>query len=87
MSIIESYRSYYMAFLQKLLNKGHNIWTISCAWHATAIFDDFYQSPLEKVPEMKGLTMQEAIYKFVFEDSKVVEIDLVPWPENAACAN
>ena len=58
MSVIEGYRTYYMAFLQKLLNKGHNIWTISCAWHATAIFDDFYESPLQKVPYLKGFTMQ-----------------------------
>ena len=51
-----------------------------------AIFDDFYESPLQKVPYMKGVTMQEAIYQFVFQNNKVVEIDLLPWPGNAACA-
>ena len=49
-------------------------------------FDAFYESPNEKVPETKGLTMQEAIYSFVFENNKVVQIDTDPWPKNGACA-
>jgi translation elongation factor EF-G len=40
----------------------------------------FYESPLQKVPETRGITMQEAIYQFVFEKNKVVQIDTAPWP-------
>ena len=30
--------------------------------------------------------MQEAVFEFVFENKKVLRIDLDPWPLNAACA-
>jgi hypothetical protein len=77
---IEKYRSYYLSFLRVLLERGHNVWTISCSWHAVSIFNYYYESPFQKVPESKGLTMQEAIYNFVFEKSKVIQIDTDPWP-------
>ena len=86
MAIIEDYRAYYLIFLKKLLEKGHNIWTISCSWHAVIQFDRFYESPLQKVPETSGLTMQEAIYQFVFQNNKVLQIDVESWPANEACA-
>ena len=75
-----------MVFLRKMLEKGHNVWSISCSWHAVSFFDKFYESPLQKVPETTGMTMQEAIYQYVFAKNKVLQIDLAPWPENAACA-
>lgn len=86
MQVVEGYRLYYLQFLNKLLERGHNIWTISCCWHATSEFDKFYESPLQKVPQTRGNTMQEAVYSFVFENNKVVDIDVDPWPMNAACA-
>ena len=75
-----------MKFLEQVLERGHNVWSISCSWHATALFDKFYESPLQKVPEEIGLTMQEAAFKFIFEREKIVSIDVEPWPSNKACA-
>lgn len=75
-----------MEYLKKLTQLGHNIWSISCSWHATALFDDFYESPLQKVPMETGYTMQEAVYQFVFEGKKVIELDLNSWPSNTPCA-
>ena len=86
MSTIEGYRSYYLNYLQKVLKSDHNIWSISCSWHAVIVFDEFYESPLQKVPETRGLTMQEAIFQFVFEGKKVLNIDVESWPANTACA-
>ena len=50
------------------------------------LFDLFYESPLQKVPETTGLTIQEAIYTYVFLKNKVIQIDTVAWPGNGACA-
>jgi hypothetical protein len=33
-----------------------------------------------------GKTMQEAIYAYVFEGKKVLNIDVEPWPSNSPCA-
>ena len=87
MGQIEAYRQYYMKYSQEILRKGHNIWSISCSWHAGAFLDVFYESPLEKVPMQNGTTMQSAIYSFVMENQKIVEMDAVPWPKNTPCAN
>ena len=60
--------------------KGHSIWSISCSWHATEIFDPFYSGELSKVPEKTGMTMQDATKEFVFMNKQVVQIDLGSWP-------
>ena len=57
MTLIEGYRSYYLGFLNKLYLKGHSMWSISCSWHATSIFDPFYSGQLQKIPEETGTTM------------------------------
>lgn len=84
--VVEDYRQYYMNYLQRITSLGHNVWSIACSWHAVALFDNFYESPLQKVPMESGSTMQEAIYRYVFAGGKVVDIDLLPWPSNAPCA-
>jgi hypothetical protein len=86
LKIIEDYRQYYMEYLKKVTNLGHNVWSIACSWHAVVFFDNFYQSPLQKVPMENGLTMQEAIYQYVFAGNKVLNIDVQPWPSNTPCA-
>lgn len=86
LKIIEGYRDYYMNYLKRITLLGHNVWSIACSWHAVMLFDDFYESPLQKVPMESGSTMQEAIFKYVFEGTKVIDIDLSPWPSNTPCA-
>jgi len=54
-----------MEYLHKILKADHNIWSISCSWHAVIQLDAFYESPLQKVPITEGRTMQEAIFAFV----------------------
>lgn len=65
MKAIESYRSFYLDYLYKLLKEGHNIWTISCSWHAVILFDRYYSSPLQKVPMNDGRTIQDAVIAFI----------------------
>ena len=74
-----------MKYLEKLLERGHNVWSISCSWHATAFMDNFFESVRERVPE-GGRSMQSAVYDFVMKGEKVVDIDVEPWPANRACA-
>jgi hypothetical protein len=64
-----------MNYLKRVTLLGHNVWNIACSWHAVALYDEFYESPLQKVPMETGFTMQEAIYKYVFEGKKVLDID------------
>lgn len=50
MKAIEDYRDIYMKYLKEITLQGHNIWSISCSWHAVLYLDEFYDSPLQKVP-------------------------------------
>lgn len=85
MAYIEAYRSVYMNFLPELLKRGHNIWSISCSWHANIAFNNFYESPLQRVPQ-GGNSMQHAVEAFVLRGEKVVDIDVEAWPANTPCA-
>ena len=87
MGVIEFYRSYYLKYIdEQIIPKGHSIWTISCSWHAGAYIDKFYDDELQKVPMVKGYTMNDAVYDFVVKNAKVKQIDQDAWPGNAPCA-
>jgi len=58
MQQISEYHTYYMNYLNKILERGHNIWSIGCSWHSVLMFDSFYESPFQKVPHTSGETMQ-----------------------------
>lgn len=86
MKVIGDYRDYYMEYLKKITISGHNVWSISCSWHAVLYLDEFYDSPLQKVPMNTGDTIRTAISKYVFEERKVFDIDYDAWPSNKPCA-
>jgi hypothetical protein len=46
----------------------------------------FYNSPLQQVPMNSGNTMKSAVEGFVFDNKRIVNIDLLSWPANAPCA-
>jgi hypothetical protein len=75
-----------MKYIRNVTMLGHNVWNIACSWHAVVFFDEFYESPLQRVPKETGSTMQTAIYKYVFEGKKVFDIDNLAWPANSPCA-
>ena len=87
MGVIEFYRDFYLKYIdQEIVPRGHSIWTISCCWHAAAHFDKYYASDLQRVPMVKGYTMNDAVYNFVMKEEKVRQIDQDAWPANSPCA-
>jgi hypothetical protein len=34
---------------------------VSCSWHAGVMFDEIYDSPLQKVPKNTGKTIRNAV--------------------------
>jgi hypothetical protein len=49
-------------------------------------FNDFYDSPNQKVPGETGYTLREAVERFVFEEKRIYMVDSVAWPGNTPCA-
>ncbi len=65
----------------------NGVWTISCSTHDYAVFNDFYDVDVQKVPETTGETVKSAIERFVLNGERVTSVDQKPWPSNSACAN
>lgn len=86
MNFIEGYRTEYLNVVNTLVENGHSYWTIGCCQHSYACFADFYNVTSQKVPQMTGSTVAEAIDRFVFKNERVVIIDKDPWPANQPCA-
>jgi hypothetical protein len=87
MNAIELYRSLYLEkFVPNLLKWGHSLWSISCVWHAEMFNTAIYDSDLQKVPHDQGPTMRTAVESFVFDQKRIVAVDLFAWPANAPCA-
>ena len=66
MKYIEHYRSEYMEIVGELMSKNHSIWTIGCCQHSYACYGDFYNVSQQKIPQLTGSTVAEAIDRFVF---------------------
>lgn len=45
-----------------------------------------YDSELQKVPKGDGPRMRTAVEEFVFDQKRIVAVDLFPWPANTPCA-
>ena len=77
MGYIEGYRKSYMKLVEKLIDLPNvNIWTIACFLHCYAFMDEFYDVSTQKVPETTGMTVKDAVEKFVFDPSeRVIQID------------
>jgi len=45
-----------------------------------------YNVDEQKIPMRIGLTVKDAIDKFVFENERISSIDKVNWPNNVPCA-
>ena len=44
------------------------MWSIACSNHVYQMYKDFYDSDLQKVPEKTGLTVKDAMLRFIFEN-------------------
>ena len=87
LNAVEVYRDLYLElFATRLVAKGHSMWSISCCWHAGMSFDEEYGSSLQKVPKDTGLTIKDAVEKFVFENKRLEAVDIKSWPHNTPCA-
>ena len=86
---IEQYRKVFVNFMNNFLHfSKNNVWSIACSQHVYAVWGEFYDNPLQKIPESTGQTVRGVIEEFVFEPLKRIElIDEGPWPANSACAN
>lgn len=82
------YRSSYKATLRNFMavNSDLSVWSIACSQHVYAFYDDFYDSPKQKIPTTNGKTVREAVEAFVLYDQKSINIDEVAWPGNTGCA-
>ena len=65
-----------MENILKITNKN-SCWSIGCSNHVYACLDGFYDSSLDKIPEVVGLTAREAIERFVFDNQeRIIATDL-----------
>lgn len=86
MELIEHYRASYQQTAATLVEHGHSLWTISCCQHSYACYAGFYNVSAQKVPQLVGSTVADAIERFVFGNERVVAVDQVDWPANEPCA-
>lgn len=68
MTFIEGYRVEYLKIVTKLIENNHSIWTISCCQHSYACYAGFYNVTTQKVPQLTGTTVADAIDRFVFSN-------------------
>ena len=68
------------------MSANHSIWTISCCEHSYACYGNFYNVSRQKVPQLTGSTVADAIDRFVFHRERVVIVDEQTWPGNEPCA-
>lgn len=87
MSAIETYRKQYLDFVYNFMQFSYNsIWTVSCSAHVYAVYETLYNANEQRVPESTGLTIKDAIERFVFKGERIAQIDSVAWPNNKACS-
>lgn len=81
------FKIYQNALIMKEVERRNNFsaWLISCVKHC---FDDKLHDTNWEVPENSGITVNEAIRRFLEEpENKQVYLDVDEWPENSNCAN
>ena len=84
---IEVYRKAYLAFVNNfMLFSKNSVWTIACSHHVYGVWGEFYDSAAQKVPESSGMTVREAVERFVLGGERVNRQDAGPWPANSGCA-
>lgn len=67
MKCINEYQRKFKAFIKNFLSERKNsAWTIGCSQHVYTPLKQYFDSPNQKVPSLTGLTIKQAIYKFVF---------------------
>lgn len=84
---IETYRTAFNSFREdfvKYSNKN-SVWSISCSQHGYAYDDNFYDSPLQRIPGETGLSVRGALLGFV-RGERVAAWDEGAWPSNGPCA-
>lgn len=87
MAFIEKTRQSLLDFIEMWGKSTKNsVWTISCSTHMYLQYDNFYDSPNQKIPGDTGLTLREAVEKFVFDGERIFIVDSVAWPGNKRCA-
>ena len=87
LAYIEGYRSKLLEYFNNFLMFSKNsVWAISCVHHTFIFNDTFYSNQREKAPATNGITLRQACESFMFNQSKIVNIDLDPWPHNEPCA-
>ena len=70
-----------------LITNNNSCWSIGCSNHVYACIDAFYDSKSDKVPGEIGLTVKEAVEKYVFtKGERIIATDVQPWPKNKACS-
>lgn len=86
---IEDYRTALLSALNDFnVIKEYGIWAPSCIQHGFVVSSSF-NSPNYQVPSGSGVTLSEAIWKFVENPSsgKNRYVDSVAWPNNKGCSN
>lgn len=87
LAYIQGYRSKLLEYFNNFLMFSKNsVWAISCAHHAFIFDDKFYSNQRQKAPVGNGITIRQAYESFIFNQSKIVNIDSVGWPKNEPCA-
>ena len=88
MDYIEDYRQAYRDLLYRWITKNQyvSVWSIACSQHVYAAYNDFYDSPHQKIPALTGKTVKDAINSYVFENKLTIIYDEDGWPSNTGCA-
>lgn len=68
------------------VRKDWAFWSIACSQHVYQPFKTMYDSDLQRVPMKTGMTVKDAIQKFILEDQILWTVDPNPWPSNEGCA-
>lgn len=54
----------------------NSLWAIACSGHGYGASDSHYENSKERVPEDKGLTVRDAVDRFVFNNERIQSIDV-----------
>lgn len=71
---IEQYRTFYKQTLAgfRAANPALSIWSIACSNHVYAFFDQFYNSPSQRIPAVTGRTVKDVVEEYVLAEHQVI---------------